>query len=261
MIEISIGLSVSVVIGFWFIVSLLAFLIFKIKGANFVLIDYLWSFLNKDKYSYDFLEKERRDSLDLERFKLMFGLKGIWSIEQARCAVRWSRQLSISLREMGKAGKWVDWANQQVKEPVKFYGRFILAVTLVVLTLLMLSIGFAFSSKVLVKFEESETWAWQSEDYFSAFSPMNESDWVLGKKDCFGGVKKIDLPLSADEIEYMCWNMGSDSYLKSFHSGVLAQNYFGFFSFFVFFYFFIIFKIELLSFSTASRIYKFVNKS
>ncbi len=260
MIEISAGLGFEFLLGSVPVFGLLAFLVFKIKGAHFLIMDYLWSFFNKDKYGYDFLEKERRDGLDLERFKLMFGLKEMWSIEQVRRAVRWSRQLSISLREMGKAGRWVDWENQKVKEPPAFYRYFILTVALVVLMLLMFSAGFAFSSKVLVRFEESGTWAWQGEDYFIAFKPTNEKSWVLGKKDCFGGVKKVDLPLTADEIDYMCWNMGSESFSRSFRSGVSAQNYFGFFAFFVFLYFLIVFRIELLSISTALRVYKQVNK-
>ncbi|CAM5340697.1 DUF6216 family protein [Alcaligenes faecalis] len=260
MIEIAVDLNGRVLVSFYFTVAFLGYLIFKLKGAHFVLMDYLWSFFNKENYYHGFLEKERRDNLDLERFKLMFGVRGVQSIESVQRAVRWSKRLSVSLRELGKAGKWVDWDRQEVKEPTKSYGGGVFGAALLVLMLLIISVGFSLSSRVLVQFKESKVWAWQGEDYFSAFALTNKKDWVLRKKDCFGGFKGAGLPLKSDEIDYMCMNMGSESYLKSFRSGITAQKYFGIFSFFVFLYFLIVFKIELSSFSTASRIYKLVNK-
>lgn len=239
------------------------FIYLFLKGAYFIFFNKLWSFLHRDEFYDSYLDSERKNTLDVERFKIMFGMNridDIQTVRDAHRAIKWSSSRSIALRALGKAGRWVDWENQKVKEPPAFYRYFILTVALVVLMLLMFSAGFAFSSKVLVRFEESGTWAWQGEDYFIAFKPTNEKSWVLGKKDCFGGVKKVDLPLTADEIDYMCWNMGSESFSRSFRSGVSAQNYFGFFAFFVFLYFLIVFRIELLSISTALRVYKQVNK-
>ncbi|MGO3713444.1 DUF6216 family protein [Alcaligenes aquatilis] len=260
MIEIAFNFNGRLLVVFYLIVFLFMCLFFKSKGAHFVFVDCFWSFFNKENYFYDFLEKERRDNLDLERFKLTFGVRSVQSIDSVQRAVRWSKRLSVSLLELGKAGKWVDWDRQEVKKPTRFYEGGVLGAALLVLMLLMISAGFSLTSRVLVQFTESKVWAWQGEDYFSAFSLTNEKDWVLRKKDCFGGFKGDDLPLTSSEIDYMCMNMGSESYLKSHRSGVADQKYFGIFSFFIFLYFLIVFKLELSSVSTASRVYKFVNK-
>lgn len=243
--------------------SLLAVVVFlfsiaylKYKGAYFVFFNKIWSSFHREEFYDSLLDSERKNCLDLERFKAMYSIESVSCPRDASRAVKWSRALSIPLKNMGKAGRWVKWGACKVRKPS--VDRVIFT-TLGFAFLLFLSAPFAiltFNSEAIIKFDESDVWAWQGKQGLRSFLKDGDERWFFDVSLCSSGVSNEIKPLSLSDLESVCEAVESGSYFSQLESTVKLQRYFAG-PFLIYFLFFIMLVIkELLSLQAAVNLYR-----
>ncbi|MFT9639030.1 DUF6216 family protein [Alcaligenes phenolicus] len=243
--------SFLAVVVFFFSVAYL-----KYKGAYFIFFNKIWSSFHREEFYDSFLESERKNCLDLERFKAMYSIESVSCPRDANRAVKWSRSLSIPLKNMGKAGRWVKWGECKVSKPT---ADRVIFTTLGFAFLLFFSTPFAiltFNSEAIIKFDESDVWVWQGEQGLRSFLKYGDERWFFDVSICLNGVSNETKPLSLSDLESVCEAVESGSYFSQLESTVTLQRYFAG-PFLIYFLFFIMLVIkELLSLQAAVTLYR-----
>ncbi|MBY6344375.1 hypothetical protein E5C31_00135 [Providencia rettgeri] len=245
--------SVSSLFAVFFLFS---FAYLKYKGAYFIFFNKIWSYFHREEFYDSFLDSERKNCLDLERFKAMYSINSVSCPRDASRAVKWSRVLSIPLRNMGKAGRWVKWDVYKVRKP---------SVDRVILTilgfafLLVLSTPFAiltFNSEAIIKFDESGALAWQGKQGLRSFMKDGDERWSFDLSLCSSGISSEIKSISLNDLKSVCEAVESGSYFSQLDSTVTLQRYFaGPFLIYFLFFIMLVFK-ELLSLQAAVTLYR-----
>lgn len=227
------------------------------KGAYFIFFNKLWSFFHRDSFYDRYLDSEREKLLDVERFKVMFGMNRVDDIQTLRDthkAVKWSDSVAISLRMMGKAGKWVDWKSQTVKKPSLSQKLFLIFFIFVFFVLSVPLSVFSLNSEAVIQFKDSKVWAWQGKQGLRSFFSSDENRWGFDISACSHRDNIKNLPINQVEIDYVCDAVGTGSYFSRLESTVSSQRYFAA-PVLIYVVLFLIFLFkELLSCNTAARI-------
>ncbi len=214
-----------------FVVVVAGFIYLFLKGAYFIFFNKLWSFLHRDEFYDSYLDSERKNTLDVERFKIMFGMNridDIQTVRDAHRAIKWSSSRSIALRALGKAGSWVDWKEQRVDKPDAFRMGFLYLFLVIVV---FLSVPFAilsFNSEAIIQFKESKVWAWQGDQGVRSFLASRGGGWKYDVSSCSQSDVLAELPIHQDEIDFICSSVDSGVYFSNLKSTVKFQRYFGF---------------------------------
>lgn len=186
----------------------------------------------------------------------MYSIEGVSCPRDTNRAVKWSRSLSIPLKNMGKAGRWVKWGECKVSKPT---ADRVIFTTLGFAFLLFLSTPFAiltFNSEAIIKFDESDVWVWQGEQGLRSFLKYGDERWFFDVSLCLSGVSDETKPLSLSDLESVCEAVESGGYFSQLESTVTLQRYFAG-PFLIYFLFFIMLVIkELLSLQAAVTLYR-----
>ncbi|WP_336579233.1 DUF6216 family protein [Alcaligenes sp. CHO6] len=220
----------SAAFSLFIFLSVLAGLLYLfLRGAYFIFFNKLWSFFHRDKFYDAYLDAEREKSLDVERFKIMFGLHrvdDIQTVKDTHRAVKWAHSSAIALRTLGKAGVWVNWKEQRVEKP-KAVQRAVLPIFWILITFLIAIFAtLVIRPDAIIKFKESEVWAWQGEKGLHSFLASGDKKWVYDLSDCSLPKQAQTVPFLEDEREWVCAAVKSGDYFSSLHSTVKFQRYF-----------------------------------
>lgn len=220
--------SIANIFFFSFIIVGFLFLVFN--RAYFVFFNKLWAIFHREEFYDSYLDSTRKNTLDVERFKVMFGMgrgQGIRTVRDTHQAIKWADSVAIPLRTLGRAGDWVNWPEQDVKNP-GYFQRGVLCVFIALLCLFLAPASIlSFGSESIVKFKESEVWAWQGEQGMRSLLAPDGKRWVFNIADCSLEARNSETPLFQNEIDYICNSVQSGAYFSSLKSGVKSQRYFG----------------------------------
>lgn len=214
---------------FYFCISVVVLAFLYFNGAHFLFFNKLWSFFHRDDFYDSYLDSARKDALDVERFKLMYGagrVKDIQTVKDTHQAIKWSNSCSVALRTLGEAGGWVDWKNQKVDKPKIYQSLSLYGVFIAVVFLLVFFSVLSFNSESIVRFKESGVYAWRGEQGLRSFVSTGDKRWVFDLSSCASEGRGTETPLFQEEIDFLCEFSASKDYLPSLNSGLKFQHYF-----------------------------------
>ena len=221
---------ISSISSFWVLIVLVVFVVLVClflysRGARYIFMDRIWTMVHKNGFYDSVLQREHERQLDLERFRVMYGIRDMETLAEAQSAVAWAGRLSLSLRELGRAGRWVKWKEERVRKPGLTEAAIIGALCLAFSFTTAFPLVFTVNDEALVKFKSSETWAWLGNQKVKSFRLLNDAPWEISKEHC-GNKEKIknETPLSMDEIDYVCHEIGTEAYGEQITRAVLAQR-------------------------------------
>lgn len=215
---------------FFFSFIIIGFLFLVFNRAYFIFFNKLWAIFHREEFYDSYLDSTRKNTLDVERFKVMFGMgrgQRIRTVRDTHQAIKWADSVAIPLRTLGRAGDWVNWPEQDVKNP-GYFQRGVLCVFIALLCLFLAPASIlSFGSESIIKFKESEVWAWQGEQGMRSLLAPDGKRWVFNIADCSLEARNSETPLFQNEIDYIYNSVQSGAYFSSLKSGVKSQRYFG----------------------------------
>jgi len=220
----------AVAYSFVFVVLFSGLIFLILKGAYFIFFNKLWSFFHRDEFYDSYLDVQREKALDVERFKIMFGVNrvdDIQTVKDAHRAVRWSEASSIALRTLGKAGAWVNWKEQKIDKPTAIQMIVLYLFLFVAIFFTALFAALTINSEAIIQFKESRVWAWQSEKGLRSFMASRDKRWVYDLSDCSRRDETQTLPVLPSEVNFVCAAAESGDYYSRLNATVKSQRYFG----------------------------------